>query len=964
MSTGTQQGIRISGAREHNLKNISLVLPRYRLIVFTGLSGSGKSSLAFDTLYAEGQRRYLETFSPYARQFLGVLERPDVDQIEGLSPVIAIEQRTTGYTPRSTVGTVTEIYDFLRLLFARLGEAFCYQCGQRMRQLSDEEIVLQLRALPCGVMLEMLAPLVRGRKGHYRELFERLLQQGFTRVRIDGQIRELSSGLQVDRYRTHTIEVVVDRLRVDPHEKVRLRESVQLALELGRGSLIVRRLDTQEEFFLSRHLSCPQCGIAYPELAPHSFSFNSAHGACPECQGLGETLRADPDRIIPDPRKSILQGGLAPIGKPAPGDWFRRALTFLGQRFGFALDTPLGELSEEARSVLLWGRTSREEPVVLELEEGGRPYRIRFEGLAAYIENVRERASSETQREWAESFMRPQRCRACGGGRLRPESLSVRIDGLNIADMSRMDAAALRERLRGLPERWGARQQAIGQPILREISSRLEFLQEVGLGYLSLDRPMHTLSGGEAQRVRLARQIGTQLVDVLYILDEPSIGLHPRDNQRLIASLRRLRDLGNTVVVVEHDRDTIEAADCVIDLGPGAGEQGGQVVAVGPPQALDGPSLTAAYLRGERYIPIPPQRRTGNGRFLVLHGARGHNLKNLTVRFPLGTLICVTGVSGSGKSTLVNETLYPALARHYHRAALGALQYDRIEGLEHLDKVIAIDQSPIGRNPRSNPATYTGLFTLIRDLFAQLPESRIRGYAPGRFSFNVPGGRCEACEGAGIKRIEMAFLPDVHVRCELCGGRRYNRETLEVRYRGRSIADVLEMNVSEALTFFGSVPAIARRLRVLEQVGLGYIRLGQPATTLSGGEAQRIKLAAELSRPGTGRTLYILDEPTTGLHFEDVRLLLLVLQALVDRGNTVLVIEHNPEVIKVADWIIDLGPEGGEAGGRLVAEGPPEVVAACPESHTGRFLRVELERGVREPWPKWDIPAGGVLQKP
>nr|BCX00829.1 MAG: UvrABC system protein A [Bacteroidota bacterium] len=960
MAAHTLEEIRIYGAREHNLKNISLSLPRHRLIVFTGLSGSGKSSLAFDTLYAEGQRRYLETLNPYARQFLGMLERPDVDQIEGLSPVIAIEQRGVGYGPRSTVGTTTEIYDFLRLLYARLGEVFCYRCGQVMQRQTDEQILARLRSLPRGTPLEILAPLVRGRKGHYRELFEGLARQGFTRVRIDGQVRELVPGLQADRYRTHTIELLVDRLRVDPEEKVRMREAVQLALNLGKGSLLVHRLDTGEELFFSQHLSCPACGIAYPELAPHSFSFNSAYGACPDCQGLGERLRADPERIIPDPGKSIASGGIAPIGRPAKGDWFRRAFELLGAQFGFDLDTPLGALSEEALSALLWGRTASGDPVMLELEEQGRPYRIRFEGIAAYIENVRERASSESQREWAQSFMSPQPCPSCSGMRLRPESLAVRIEGLNIAEMSRFDVASLYERLSGLPDTWSARQRAIGEPILREILTRLGFLLQVGLGYLSLDRPMHTLSGGEAQRVRLATQIGTELVDVLYILDEPSIGLHPRDNRRLIGALQRLRDLGNTVVVVEHDRETIEAADFVVDLGPGAGELGGWVVATGPPEGLNGASLTGAYLRGERYIPIPADRRPGNGCFLVLHGARGHNLKNLTVRFPLGTFICVTGVSGSGKSTLINETLYPALARHYHRAALRPLPYERIEGLSYLDKVIAIDQSPIGRNPRSNPATYTGLFTHIRDLFAQLPESRARGYGPGRFSFNVPGGRCEACEGAGVRRIEMAFLPDVYVRCEVCGGRRYNRETLEVRYRGRSIADVLEMSVAEALTFFEAVPQIARRLEVLERVGLGYIRLGQPATTLSGGEAQRVKLATELARPGTGRTLYILDEPTTGLHFEDVRLLLLVLQALVDRGNTVIVIEHNLEVIKVADWVIDLGPEGGEAGGYLVAEGTPEAVAACPESHTGRFLRQELERGIREPRARITLGTGSV----
>jgi excinuclease ABC subunit A len=941
----------IRGARAHNLKNIDLDLPRGQLVVITGLSGSGKSSLAFDTIYAEGQRRYMESLSAYARQFLGMMERPDVDFIDGLSPVIAIEQKTVSRNPRSTVGTVTEIYDFLRLLFARAATAYSYVSGQPMRKQSDDEIIDGILALPEGVKVALLAPQVKGRKGHYRELFEQIGRQGFERVRVDGALREIQAGMKLDRYKTHDVEVVVDRLVIRDGLRPRVSQSVTTALGMGGGSLIAALLHedgSMEDRVFSRNLVDPESGLSYDDPSPNTFSFNSPYGACPDCNGLGTRLEVDPLLVIPNASRTIQEGGIAPLGKPRD-IWIFSQLRAVAQRYGFSFETPLNRLDEPHLHRILHGAGDEQFEIVYKYKEREVVYQHRYAGVYAHLWQTWENTTSPGSRRWAESYMRVMACRTCGGGRLRRESLAYRLGQHNLHALVQMDLGTLRRFFEALdlPER----QARIAQPIVKEIQERLDFLLNVGVGYLSLDRAARTLSGGESQRIRLATQIGTQLTGVLYVLDEPSIGLHPRDNTRLIDSLKVLRDLDNSVLVVEHDREMIASADFVVDLGPGAGEHGGQVLGAAPPAALPPgrnghTSLTVAYLRRERQVYLPPERRTNNGHHLVLHGATGHNLKGDPLSLPLGTLICVTGVSGSGKSSLINQTLYPLLASHFHKAKLTPLPYDRVEGLKHIDKVIDIDQSPIGRTPRSNPATYTGLFGHIRDLFAQLPESRIRGYKPGRFSFNVKGGRCETCKGAGIVKLEMNFLPDVYVACDTCKGRRYNAETLEVRYKGRHIADVLDMTVSEALTFLENVPRIERKLRTLDSVGLGYVRLGQQATTLSGGEAQRIKLARELSRPGTGKTLYLLDEPTTGLHFEDVRHLLLVLDALVRKGNTVLVIEHNLDVVKVADHVIDLGPDGGEAGGYILFTGTPEALADT-DTYTGRYLREELQHATQ-----------------
>jgi len=940
------QRIIIRGAREHNLQNIDLDIPRDRLVVITGLSGSGKSSLAFDTIYAEGQRRYMESLSAYARQFLGMMERPDVDFIDGLSPVIAIEQKTVSRNPRSTVGTVTEIYDFLRLLFARAGTAYSHRSGKPMRKQSDDEIIDGILSLPEEARVVLLAPVVKGRKGHYRELFEQIAKQGFQRVRIDGDVREIEKGLKIDRYKTHDIEVVVDRLVIKAGLRTRVSQSVETALGMGNGTLIAAVMNadaTMDDRLFSRHLFCPEDGVSYDDPSPNTFSFNSPYGACPECNGLGIKREIDPKLVIPDDSKTIAEGGLAPLGKPREV-WIFSQLRAVAAAYGFDFDTPLNHLDPEHLAVLLDGAGDRQFDITYHFKSRTVKYKHRFGGVHGHIWHTYENTAG--LRKWAEAFMRKLPCKVCDGGRLRPESLAFRVGGKSIADLVRMDLASLRAFFDDVA--FTDRQALIARPIVKEIRERLDFMLNVGVGYLNLDRTARSLSGGESQRIRLATQIGTQLTGVLYVLDEPSIGLHPRDNNRLIDSLTQLRDLGNSVLVVEHDREMIEAADFVVDLGPGAGEFGGHVLGASAPADLPvgfngHRSLTTAYLRGEKHIGIPKERRASNGRHLVLHGARGHNLKSDMLDLPLGTFICVTGVSGSGKSSLINQTLYRILAAQFHHARAVPLPYERIEGLEHIDKVIDIDQRPIGRTPRSNPATYTGLFGHIRDLFAQLPESKIRGYKPGRFSFNVKGGRCEACKGAGIVKLEMNFLPNVYVACETCRGRRYNTETLDVRYKGKSIADVLEMSVSEALDFLENVPRIARKLRTLDSVGLGYIRLGQQATTLSGGEAQRVKLAKELSRPGTGSTLYILDEPTTGLHFEDIRHLLNVLHALVNKGNTVLVVEHNMDVIKVADHVIDLGPDGGDAGGRILFAGTPEALAAS-DTYTGAYLKGELAR--------------------
>ena len=941
----------VRGAREHNLKNIDVELPRNALVVITGLSGSGKSSLAFDTIYAEGQRRYVESLSAYARQFLGLMDKPDVDAIEGLSPAISIEQKTAGANPRSTVGTITEIYDYLRLLWARTGTPHCPNDGTPVERQSASQITDLVLEWPEGTKIEVLAPLVRGRKGEFRDVFEAMRKQGFVRARINGETYDLSSVPKLNRRQNHDIAVVVDRLVVRPADRARLADSIETALKAADGVVeVVRQTGSPRSRLFSERYACPKCGLSLPELEPRQFSFNSPYGACPDCSGLGTRREVNADLVLGDHSLSILEGVVLPWGEPS-GYLRKVVLPALARTYKFDLNTAWRDLSPAVQKTLLRGAPGKTITYQYDSERWHGSYDSGWKGVLDHVEKRYRETASDAVREQLEQYMVEQACPTCGGRRLKPESLSVLVAGKSIGDVVALPVREALEFFSHIPVRGNGRagiDPEISRPILKEVTDRLRFLVDVGLDYLTLDRSAATLSGGEAQRIRLATQIGSRLVGVLYILDEPSIGLHQRDNARLLATLKELRDLGNTVLVVEHDEETIRAADYVVDLGPRAGRHGGEVVAAGLlPDVLSSPdSLTARYLRGELRIPIPPRRRIANAdRVLRIVGARHHNLKELTVEFPLGLFVAVTGVSGSGKSTLVTDILYQSLARHFYRAKVVPGAHERLEGLDHIDKVIDIDQSPIGRTPRSNPATYTGLFTPIRELFTYLPESKLRGYGPGRFSFNVKGGRCEACQGDGLVKVEMHFLPDVYVPCEVCKGRRYNRETLEVRYKGKSIADVLDLTVADALDFFEHQPRIRTKLELLNDVGLGYIHLGQSATTLSGGEAQRVKLATELAKRDTGRTLYILDEPTTGLHFEDVRLLLEVLHRLVDKGNTVVVIEHNLDVVKTADWVIDLGPEGGELGGRVVAEGPPEQVARAAASHTAQFLRKVLQAG-------------------
>ena len=937
----SEQKIEILGARVHNLKNVDVTLPRYSLCVVTGLSGSGKSSLAFDTLYAEGQRRYIETFSAYARNFLDNLERPDVDKITGLSPVISIEQKTTNKNPRSTVGTVTEIYDFLRLLYARAGEAYSYVSGEPMVKYTEEKIVNMILDDYEGHKVYLLAPLIRNRKGHYKELFESTRRKGFLTVRVDGELREITSGMKLDRYKNHDIEVVVDKLAVQAKDGERLTKSVAETLRQGHGMMMLLDAADHQVRFYSKQLMDPVSGIAYRDPAPHNFSFNSTQGACPKCKGLGFVSVMDRDKVVPDPKLSIKEGGLAPLGK------YRNALIFWEIQTVLAdydcdLKTPICDIPEEAMDEVFNGRADRLR-IPASTAHTTDDYYVEFDGLVKYIQQMADSEMSAASQRWAEQFSKTALCPACHGARLNKEALAYRFAGKTIAELSNMDIAELYDFLQHVEAELSTKQRAIAHEILKELLSRLKFLLDVGLDYLSLARSSMTLSGGESQRIRLATQIGSQLVNVLYILDEPSIGLHQRDNVRLINSLKELRDLGNTVVVVEHDKDMMLAADYIVDMGPKAGRLGGEVVFEGTPQQmLQTQTLTSQYLNGKREISVPTVRRTGNGKTLRLIGARGNNLKGVTVDIPLGTLICVTGVSGSGKSTLINDTLLPILSQHFYRSLREPLAYDSIEGIDLIDKVVAVDQSPLGRTPRSNPATSTGVFADIRSLYVNLPEAKIRGYKPGRFSFNVRGGRCEVCKGNGYKTIEMNFLPDVYVPCEACHGKRYNHETLEVRFKGKSIADVLDMTINQAVEFFENVPNILHKIKTLQDVGLGYIKLGQSSTTLSGGESQRVKLATELSKRDTGQTLYILDEPTTGLHFEDIRVLMDVLQKLVERGNTVVVIEHNLDVIKVADYLIEMGPEGGRGGGQLLYEGTPEGLVESGVGYTGKFLKDEL----------------------
>jgi excinuclease ABC subunit A len=931
----------VHGARVHNLQNVNVEIPRNKLTVITGLSGSGKSSLAFDTIYAEGQRRYIETFSAYARSFLGNMERPDVDLITGLSPVIAIEQKTTNKNPRSTVGTVTEIYDFFRLLFARAGEAFSYNTGEKMVKYTDDQILSLIKSSFSGKKILILAPIVKGRKGHYRELFEQILKKGFLNARIDGEVTELKAAMRLDRYKNHFIEIVIDRLVVDEASDKRLHDSLQIAMKNGHGICMILDHDSQEAKYYSRQLMCPTTGISYNEPAPHNFSFNSPQGACPKCNGLGMVSEIDLEKIVPDNKMSIQNGGIAPLGS------HKNTLVFwqieaLGDMYGFNLKTPIKDIPEDGLNAILFGTNERiqlkNSPLGVSMN-----YMMTYEGVIKYIDAQKDDNPSQKAQKWANQFVRETACPECNGMRLKKESLFFRIDHKNISELAKLDISELSIWLTGLEERLTDRQRKIAVEVIKEIRDRIRFLEDVGLNYLSLDRTSRTLSGGESQRIRLATQIGSQLVNVLYILDEPSIGLHHRDNLRLIHSLEQLRDTGNSVIVVEHDKDMMMNADYLIDMGPFAGRHGGHIVAAGTPQqVLNAGTLTSKYLLGETQIKIPEKRRKGNGHVFSLKGCTGNNLKNISVDFPLGQLICITGVSGSGKSTLINSTLQPILSQHFYSSVKDPLAYKEINGLSHIDKVVQVDQSPLGRTPRSNPVTYTGVFSDIRNLFAQLPEAKIRAYLPGRFSFNVKGGRCEDCQGGGLKQIEMNFLPDVYVHCDTCNGRRYNRETLEVRYKGKSIGDVLDMTINQGVEFFEHIPSIAHKLKTIQDVGLGYITLGQSSTTLSGGESQRVKLATELAKKDTGKTMYILDEPTTGLHFEDIRVLLEVLNKLVDRGNTVIVIEHNMDVIKVSDHVIDIGPEGGREGGKVVCFGTPEEVVGNKESFTAKYLKEEM----------------------
>ena len=938
-----EESIEVLGARVHNLKNIDVSIPREKLVVITGLSGSGKSSLAFDTIYAEGQRRYIETFSAYARQFLGGLERPDVDKIDGLSPVIAIEQKTTSKSPRSTVGTITEIYDFLRLLFARAADAYSYNTGEKMVSYSDEQIKDLIIESFNGKRINILAPIVRSRKGHYAELFQQIGKQGFVKVRVNGEIQDIVSGMKVDRYKTHDIEIVIDRMQIESDDDTdkRLAESIKTAMHHGDDVMMVIEHESQEVRYFSRTLMCPTSGISYPNPEPNNFSFNSPKGACESCNGLGTINQINLKKIIPNPKASIKQGGFAPLGE-YKNTWIFKQLETIGEKYGFTNADPIETISEEAMEMILNG--GKDKFAVASKTLGiTKEYKIEFEGIAHFIKNQHDESNSNSIKRWAKEFMDEIDCPDCHGSRLKKEALYFKINTLNIADLSQMDISELTHWFAALDEQLSDKQRAIATEITKEIRARLQFLMDVGLNYLSLNRSSKSLSGGEAQRIRLATQIGSQLVGVLYILDEPSIGLHQRDNERLINSLENLRDIGNSVLVVEHDKDMIERADWVIDIGPKAGRFGGQIISQGTPkQLLLENTITAQYMSGKMKIEVPKKRREGNGKVLKLSGATGNNLKNVTVEFPLGKLICVTGVSGSGKSTLINETLYPILNEYFFNAVKKPQPFKKIEGLEHIDKVIDIDQSPIGRTPRSNPATYTDVFSEIRSLFTLTPEAMIRGYKAGRFSFNVKGGRCETCEGSGVRTIEMSFLPDVYVECETCMGKRFNRETLEIRYKGKSISDILNMTVDEAVDFFENIPKIYRKVKTIQDVGLGYITLGQQSTTLSGGEAQRIKLATELSKKDTGNTFYILDEPTTGLHFEDIRVLMDVITKLVDKGNTVLVIEHNMDVIKLADYIIDIGLEGGKGGGEVIAKGTPEEIIKNKKSFTAQFLKKEL----------------------
>ena len=935
--------IEVKGARVHNLKNIDVSIPRDKLVVITGLSGSGKSSLAFDTIYAEGQRRYIETFSAYARQFLGGLERPDVDKIDGLSPVIAIEQKTTSKSPRSTVGTITEIYDFLRLLFARASDAYSYNTGDKMISYSDEQIKKLIISDFNGKRINILAPVVRSRKGHYRELFEQIAKQGFVKVRTDGQIKDLIKGMKLDRYKTHDIEIVIDRLKIDDtaDNDKRLTETINTAMYHGEDVLLVIDQDTQETRYFSRNLMCPTSGISYPNPEPNNFSFNSPKGACDNCNGIGTLYQVNENKIIPDDNLSIKAGALAPHG-PEKSSWIFKQFETIAQRFNFKLTDAYKDIPKEAKQMILYGGN---EKFSVESKTLGvtRDYKIDFEGVSNFIENQYKNAESTSLKRWAKDYMDKVTCPVCNGSRLKKESLYFKINNKNIAELAQTDIVELANWFSDLNNHLSEKQLKIAEEVVKEIKSRLQFLLDVGLDYLSLNRSSKSLSGGEAQRIRLATQIGSQLVGVLYILDEPSIGLHQRDNEKLINSLVSLRDIGNSVIVVEHDKDMIERADYVIDIGPKAGKHGGEIISIGTPKELKTHNtLTADYLNGNKEIEVPKNRREGNGKFIELKGCTGNNLKNVSVKFPLGKMIGVTGVSGSGKSTLINETLYPILNAYYFNGVKKPMPYKSIKGLEHIDKVIDINQSPIGRTPRSNPATYTGTFSEIRALFAKIPEAMIRGYKAGRFSFNVKGGRCETCQGGGLRVIEMNFLPDVYVECETCQGKRFNRETLEIRYKGKNISDVLNMTMNEAVEFFEHIPKIHKKLKTIKDVGLGYITLGQQSTTLSGGEAQRIKLATELSKRDTGNTFYILDEPTTGLHFEDIRVLMIVLNKLANKGNTVLIIEHNLDVIKTVDHIIDIGYEGGKGGGKIIVEGTPEEVSKHKKSYTAKFLKKEL----------------------